>query len=262
MHSTERKTPRPGFTLLEVVLGAWRLSVVVFSLLSMAIEMYLMRVDQSRGRVEANQLAPDGGRPDRHGPPGPPRYSAPVQSSSASAGGSSGSGSSSSSGGASSIFGSAGGSISSSEQLRNQQFKLVFPAAPVPLPAVQALRPADTSTDAEAGVIRGIFGTSDRLRIDRAEPLDLTRRFVNQEELLSPRPVDLPQSVIYFLREGRRMTAADFAARGGGRRAAGGRRGPLRLSDAHRGPYRNGRRGGRKQPPSRMPCCWPRRWSS
>ena len=50
------KTGRPGFTLFELIL-AIALAATLLALIGTAINLYLMRVDADRTRVEEAQLA-------------------------------------------------------------------------------------------------------------------------------------------------------------------------------------------------------------
>ena len=47
---------RRAFTLMEIVLAIGLTSVVMYLLMT-AVELYMLRVDSSRGRVESAQLA-------------------------------------------------------------------------------------------------------------------------------------------------------------------------------------------------------------
>lgn len=176
-----------GFTLLEVVL-AMAISIVVFALVARAIELYLVRFDESRCMVEANQLmrgVVDQIAADLRAV----RLSSTAGSSGASSqegeqGGNSGTengvASSSENQGGSGGDGFGGGSLGSSSE----------------------------------AVIRGLFGDATRLRIDRAAPPALMRRFLGEESLLTMQPADLPQSVTYFYREGRQLSPTQFASLG------------------------------------------------
>ncbi len=171
-----------GFTLLEVVL-AMAISIVVFALVARAIELYLVRFDESRCLVEANQLARglvDQIAADLRAV----RMSSTATSSRTSSQQSAQGGNGNNQGGS----GSGGGAENSGGGVT-----------------------AQTSTEI---IIRGLYGDATRLRIDRAAAHPVTRRFLGEEALLAMQPDDLPQSVTYFYREGRQLTPTEFASMG------------------------------------------------
>jgi type II secretory pathway pseudopilin PulG len=172
-----------GFTLLEVVLAVG-LAGVVLALLTTAINLYLVRVDINRTRVESAQLArtllanmADDIRAARYG-------SAPSDSSSSSSDSDSGS----DSGGAEEDDTQGGGSSDTG---------------------------LATATDSEtSSQIYGIFGTATELRIDRTarwrwerttQPIDATSETLAQ---------DMPQTVNYIFNSGDTLLAGRLASLG------------------------------------------------
>jgi type II secretory pathway pseudopilin PulG len=199
MHSNLEKTRIRrlrfrGFTLLEVVL-AIGLAGTVVALLATAIDLYLMRVDANRSRVESAQLAralltqiaddiraarywlPTSGQGGRGGSGGG------GSGFGGSGGGSGGTGSDSSSS-------SSGGSDSSSST---------------------GMAATDTET---AGKVVGIFGTATELRIDRATrwQWERTTREIDPADPASQD--ELPQTVLYFFNDGDTLLADQLAALG------------------------------------------------
>jgi len=191
--------PKPvasrGFTLLEVVL-AIGLSVVVLALLTTAIEHYLLRVDASRARVESAQLArtlltqiADDLRAARY----------VVPSATPSSGG--GSGGLSSGGTAEgSSDGTGSGSADSAED-----------SSSTGEGSSESSSTADSTTSEDQ--VLGVFGSQDELRIDRSAAVSWRRMLTESELAEGSNQADLPQSVLYFLREGETLTPAEWAGR-------------------------------------------------
>jgi len=194
---------RRAFTLMEIVLAIGLTSVVMYLLMT-AVELYMLRVDSSRGRVESAQLARtllDQMATDiaamRLDPPpaatggggggqqagggnqgGQSSFGAQGQQGGAGAtGGTSGSGGSGING--------AGGSNGST--------------------AGSAMAPATT---------HGIFGTAEELRIDRAALPNWARASRAVEPTESTSVIDLPRTVRYYVVDGTVESSQEFARRG------------------------------------------------
>jgi hypothetical protein len=188
---------------MEIVLAIGLTSVVMYLLMT-AVELYMLRVDSSRGRVESAQLARtllDQMATDiaamRLDPPpaatggggggqqagggnqgGQSSFGAQGQQGGAGAtGGTSGSGGSGING--------AGGSNGST--------------------AGSAMAPATT---------HGIFGTAEELRIDRAAPPNWARASRAVEPTESTSVIDLPRTVRYYVVDGTVESSQEFARRG------------------------------------------------
>lgn len=169
-----------GFTLIEIVL-AIGLAGAVVALLATAIDLYLVRVDTNRTRVESAQLArtlltqlADDIRAARYWSP----------SSNSGRGGSGGGGAS---GGSSSGTSSSGSSSSGGT--------------------------AATDTESSSQV-RGIFGTATELRVDRGAPWRW-ERIVEEIDSTSPSAADdMPQTVQYVFNSGDTLLAGRMAALG------------------------------------------------
>ena len=180
---TRRRSNLVGFTLMEVVL-AIGLAGVVLALLTTAIDLYLVRVDANRTRVESAQMArtllthmADDIRAARYW--SPKTDSRPGNSSSGGSRSGDSGGSDSSNGSDSSDTGGA------------------------------------TATDTEESTqVLGIFGTATELRIDRgarwrwqraAQPIDATTATAAE---------DMPQTVRYLYSSGDTLLASRLAAMG------------------------------------------------
>ena len=210
--------PRPlpsregGFTLMEIVL-AIALSSVVMYLLMTAIELYMVRVDSSRSRVESAQLARTlldqiaadltatrlyappksvmgGGQGDGAGTGGGANGG---QQGGTGGGGTNGNQAGGGAGGAFGGTGAAGGNTGGANGSGSSS--------------------SDSSTLPSTDV-QGIYGTAEQLRIDRAAAPNWQRaaREVTPEE---PATVaDMPTSVRYYLVDGTRLTSQQMALRG------------------------------------------------
>ena len=208
------RAPRPyglplAFTLMEIVLAIGLTSVVMYLLMT-AIELYMVRVDSSRSRVESAQLARTildqmaadiaatrlyapqsqgmgggggftsgggGGNGQNGGGSGQGGQSGGNQNG---AGGGFGGGTNS--GGGTSNYGGSGSSSSSS-----------------------TLPPTE---------VQGVFGEVDQLRIDRSAVPNWQRaaRQVMPEEPATA--ADMPMSVRYFVSDGDRQTSQELALEG------------------------------------------------
>jgi len=199
---------RHAFTLMEIVLAIALTSVVMYLLIT-AIELYMIRVDSSRSRVESAQLARTlldkmagdlaatrlYATPTRGGPGGG-AGSGGSEGGSPSAGGSgdnSAGGGASNGGGMFSGTSSAGGSANSSTGGSGSS----------------SAASMSTPTD-----VQGLFGTADELRIDRAAYPNWQRsaRPVAPEEPATT--ADMPVSVRYYFVDGDQVTSQRLAAQG------------------------------------------------
>jgi len=203
------KSPRRGFTLMEIVLAIALTSVVMYLLIT-AIELYMFRVDSSRSRVESAQLARTlldkmaadlaatrlyatplggaamGGETGGEGPGSSSQFGA--SGSNQSGGGTSGGGLSGG-GGINGGGGLTGGSPGNSGS-------------------------SASSSMAMAPDVTGMFGTVEEIRIDRAAYPNWQRaaREVAPEEPATAD--DLPVSVRYYLVDGDQLSSQDLAKRG------------------------------------------------
>jgi type II secretory pathway pseudopilin PulG len=181
-------TPRPAFTLIEIVLAIALASTVMYLLVT-AIELFLVRVDSSRSQTESAQLARtilDQMADDLSNA----RLYAPVRSTD---------------GGDSSGSGSPGGGSSAGEN-------------PSPSGAGgsgnSSSGGSDASTSFDASDVSGIFGTAEEIRIDRTAYTNWERatRDVELEETAASG--DRPLSVRYYLGDGDFYTPERMAQRG------------------------------------------------
>lgn len=178
-----RITPH-GFTLLEVVL-AIGLAGTVVGLLATALELYLMRVDANRTRVESAQLAralinqiAEDIRAARFWSPR----------------GGGGGGEAGDSGGQESAGETLGSGGESSDDAEND---------------------TPEATDIEsAGQALGIFGTAAELRIDRATRWQWERTTRVIDPALPTSADEMPQTVVYFFGDGDTLLADRLAALG------------------------------------------------
>ncbi len=201
---------RRGFTLMEIVLAIALTSVVMYLLMT-AIELYMVRVDSSRSRVESAQLArtlldtiaADLTATRLYAPPSATMGGGPGGTSGTGAGSGgnenqpgsgSGSGASSNSSGGGTGGGANGGSngVGSGGSGSASGGGSALP-----------------STD-----VQGVYGTVEQLRIDRAAYPNWQRaaREVTPEEPASV--ADMPVSVRYYLVDGTRLTSQQLALRG------------------------------------------------
>jgi len=185
---------RRGFTLMEIVLSIALMSVVMY-LLTTAIEMFMIRIESSRGRVESAQVARtllDRMAADLVAT----RLYAPPSSAGGQSGGEQ-SGGGSQTGAGQTGAGGTGGSP---------------PAASGSTGGASAAAAGDdllTQSD-----VHGIYGTIDQIRIDRTAIANWERasRRVEPEEAAST--ADMPVTVRYYVVEGDRLTSAGLAQRG------------------------------------------------
>jgi hypothetical protein len=201
---------RRGFTLMEIVLAIALTSAVMYLLMT-AIELYMIRVDSSRGRVESAQLARtilDQMAADlaamRLDPPGAAmargagggQQSGGQQAGGGQSGGGNQTGQSPSAAqgqqGAGGGYGGAGGNAGGSSGNAGST-------------AGSAAAPATT---------HGIFGTAEELRIDRAAPPNWARASREVDPTEPPGAIDLPRTVRYYMNEGTAQSAQEFAQRG------------------------------------------------
>lgn len=196
---------RRAFTLMEIVLAIGLTSVVMYLLMT-AVELYMLRVDSSRGRVESAQLArtlldqmatdvaamrldppaaAGGGAGGGQQSGGGNQGGQSSAGASGQQGGAGGTGGASGSGGGGVNVGGAGGSTGST--------------------AGSALAPVTT---------HGIFGTAEELRIDRAAPPNWARASRQVEPTEPTSVIDLPRTVRYYVNDGSTQSAQEFAQQG------------------------------------------------
>jgi prepilin-type N-terminal cleavage/methylation domain-containing protein len=201
---------RRGFTLMEIVLAIALTSVVMYLLMT-AIELYMVRVDSSRSRVESAQLArtlldtiaADLTATRLYAPPSPTMGGGPGGPTGGGAGGGAngnqpgggnGSGSNSNSSGGGNAGGANGGSTSGGSGSGGSS--------------------NGGSSTLPSSDVQGVYGTIEQIRIDRAAYPNWQRaaREVTPEE---PATVaDMPVSVRYYLVDGTRLTSQELALRG------------------------------------------------
>ena len=200
---------RDGFTLMEIVLAIALTSVVMYLLMT-AVELYMIRVDSSRGRVESAQLAraildrmADDIAAMRLDPPAAAAAGARAASQGGQSAGGPGTqsgqtppGGQGGQGAAGGNFGGYGGSNSSAGS-------------------------RTTASGAGAGgstlaptTLHGLFGTAEELRIDRGASPNWARASREVDPTESTSADDLPRTVRYYLIEGTAQTAQEFAQRG------------------------------------------------
>ncbi len=177
-----------AFTLLEVVLVVGLAGTVV-ALLATALDLYLMRVDANRSRVESAQLArallteiADDIRAARYG--------SPSSDSGGRGGGLGGGGRGNSGGSSSSSSGSTGGADSSNSGRTVS---------------------SDTESAAQVNVI---FGTATELRIDRVARWQWERTSREIDPAAPASADEMPQTVLYFFNDGETLLANRLAALG------------------------------------------------
>jgi prepilin-type N-terminal cleavage/methylation domain-containing protein len=199
---------RRGFTLMEIVLAIALTSVVMYLLMT-AIELYMVRVDSSRSRVESAQLArtlldtiaADLTATRLYAPPSPTMGGGPGGPAGGAGGGGGngnqpggggGSGASSNSSGGGNGGANGGSNSGDSGSSGSAGGGSVLP-----------------STD-----VQGVYGTVDQIRIDRAAYPNWQRaaREVTPEEPASV--ADMPASVRYYLVDGTRLSSQQLALRG------------------------------------------------
>lgn len=196
---------RRAFTLMEIVLAIGLTSVVMYLLMT-AIELYMIRVDSSRGRVESAQLArtlldqmaadiaamrldppPTAGGGARGG-----QQSGGQQAGGGTQGGQSQSGAQGQQSGAGGTGGNGGAGVSGVGGGTGST-------------AGSAMAPATT---------HGIFGTAEELRIDRAAPPNWARASRAVEPTEPTSVIDLPRTVRYYVVDGTAESSQEFARRG------------------------------------------------
>ncbi|HEX6960446.1 MAG TPA: hypothetical protein VF175_01155 [Lacipirellula sp.] len=186
---------------MEIVLAIGLTSVVMYLLMT-AIELYMVRVDSSRSRVESAQLARtilDQMAADIAAT----RLFAP--SAQAMGGGPSGGGAQNSGG----SLGSNGSNGFSSGTANG--FSGASNGSSEPGGGNSASAGALTTLPAQ---VQGVFGTIDQLRIDRAAYPNWQRA---SRQVLPEEPAtaaDMPASVRYYLNDGDRQTSQEFALQG------------------------------------------------
>lgn len=194
-----RRLPRSGFTLMEVVLAIALTSIVMY-MLTTAIELFMIRVDSSRSRVESAQLARtllDQIAADLTAT----RLYAPGSGTSGSGGQSSGG---QSRGAASGTGGSASQTSSSGAQASGGQASGGATGGTSSAP----------TTLLTASNVQGIYGTDEEVRIDRAAYANWQRAAREVDPLEESTAADMPATVRYYLGDGDYLSS-DQAARQG-----------------------------------------------
>ncbi len=203
---------RRAFTLMEIVLAIGLTSVVMYLLMT-AIELYMIRVDSSRGRVESAQLARTildqmaadiaamrldppaaaGGGAGR-GQQSGGQQAGGGQIAGGNQGGQALSGAQGQQGGAGGTSGLGGGGVSASGSGGSTGSTGGSATAPV--------------------TTHGIFGTAEELRIDRAAPPNWGRASRQVEPTEPTSVIDLPRSVRYYVNDGTAQSAQEYAQQG------------------------------------------------
>ncbi|BBO32393.1 hypothetical protein PLANPX_2005 [Lacipirellula parvula] len=200
--------PQAGFTLMEIVLALALTSVVTYLLMT-AVELFVIRIETSRGRVESSQIARTildqmaddiaSLRID------PPRAAASPGSGSGAGGGTQaggGGGSAGASQGAASGQGGAGGAGTAGGQAGAGNAGGVGSGSAT---GGNALAPA---------TLHGIFGNAEELRIDRAAPQNWARASREVDPTEPAAVGDFPRTVRYYLGEGTGQTSQELAKQG------------------------------------------------
>lgn len=206
---------RRGFTLVEIVLALALTSVITYLLMT-AVELFLVRIETSRGRVESSQVArtildqmADDISSLRIDPP----------RAAASAGQAGGTGASQQGGGASQQGGVAG----AGQGVPAGQSGGGGAAASGGGQAAQSGTGGvgGTSSGSATGAdplatasLQGIFGNVEQLRIDRAAPPNWTRASREVDPTEPAAVSDFPRTVRYFLSEGTSQTSQESAKQG------------------------------------------------
>jgi type II secretory pathway pseudopilin PulG len=191
-----------GFTLMEIVLAIALMSVVMY-LLTTAIEMFMIRIESSRGRVESAQvartlldrMAADLSAARLYAPP-----SSKSSSSSSSGGGASGGAAGGSGQASGSTPGSAAGASGTTP-----------PASGATGGAAAAGAADDLLSQSD---VQGIYGTLDQVRIDRTAAANWERASRQVESGEGTSRADLPATVRYYVVDGDRLTSQALAQRG------------------------------------------------
>ena len=184
--SREGRRLRRGFTLVEIVLAIALTSVVMY-LLTTAIELFMLRMESSRARVESaqiarallDQIADDLAATRLYSPP-------------------------------STAGGAGGGDQSGNDQSGSQNNSASGATGSAGIGAASG----SASSMLAAADVQGIYGNVEQLRIDRAARPDWRRsaRTIEPQEAASTG--DMPQSVRYYLVEGDYYTSQRLAQRG------------------------------------------------
>lgn len=202
-HRTSGNQQRSGFTLIEVVLAIALASVVMY-LLTTAIELYMVRVDSSRTRVESAQLARsvlDQIANDLKAA----RYQAPPgqsSSSSSSSSGAAGDGSSGSTESGITASGSGGNDSAGAMSGGADGSGATGGAA------------SGSSAAATSSPFPGISGTELEVTIERIASPRWDRALLPEESLLQNDPSHSGVTVRYFMQDGRRMLPQELAELG------------------------------------------------
>lgn len=179
--------PRPlpsregGFTLMEIVLAIGLTSVVMYLLMT-AVELYMIRVDSSRGRVESAQLARtilDQMAADV--------AAMRVDAAAPAARGGNQTGQSPS-----------GGQSQGTDGMNSST----------------GVGSANSRASATATTLHGIFGAAEQLRIDRAAAPSWERASRDVDPTEPTGAAELPRTVRYYVSDGTALSAQQLAQRG------------------------------------------------
>ena len=207
----KRHAVTTGFTLMEIVLAIALTSVVMYLLMT-AIELYMVRVDSSRSRVESAQLARtllDQIAADLTAT----RLYAPQSATMGGGQGGAGAGQAGGGGGASNGGGEGASGSGSASGIGSGGANGGGPSGGFGGSGAGSSTGGGSSALPSSDV-QGIYGTVEQLRIDRAAYPNWQRaaREVTPEE---PATVsDMPVSVRYYLVDGTHQTSQQLAERG------------------------------------------------
>ena len=214
----EGSSARQAFTLIEVVL-AIGLSAVVMFLLTTAIELYMVRVDSSRGRVESaqlarailDQMAADLAATRLYAPP----VAATGGQGAQDGGGQSGQqGQQSQQGQGGQAAGGGGQNPSAGSGYGGGQSGGGGGGASGGMGTGGAGGATSGSELAPPTEVQGLYGTATELRIDRSAPANWQRASRMVEATEPTTAADMPRSVRYYLVEGSALSALELAQRG------------------------------------------------
>jgi type II secretory pathway pseudopilin PulG len=212
-----KSLPRPlpsregGFTLIEIVL-AIALTSVVMILLTTAIEMFMVRVDSSRNRVESAQLARtllDRMAADLMAT----RLYAPSlgggQGGSGGAGSGGGTSGQSPNGGQGAGGQNSGGASATAGGITGSGQNGAGSGA-----GQGSGGAASAGSAATSSAVQGVYGTKEMIRVDRSAYANWQRasRVIEAQE--GAAAADVPISVRYYFAEGDRVSAQELAAQG------------------------------------------------
>lgn len=203
---------RRAFTLMEIILAIALMSVVMY-LLTTATEMFMIRIESSRGRVESAQVART--LLDRMAADlvAARLYAPPSSAGGQSGGGQSGGTGSGSQAGAGQSGGAAGGAgaAGAAGSAGAGAAGGTAAASGTTGGASSASAADDLLTQSD---VQGIYGTVDQLRIDRTATADWERASRQVEPEEGTASGDMPATVRYYVVEGDRLTSQGLAQQG------------------------------------------------